>query len=99
MQDSGNYACVGEVSGVSVTSNVARLTVYGGYIQECRDENGHVPDRKLCNTYSEYKKTWRALPTTLFYNTLTSDHLAVIEHTRCKMEPVSEGLHRTYTTY
>ena len=25
----------------------------------------------------------------LFYNTLTSDHLPVLEHTRCKMEPVS----------
>ena len=89
MQDSGDYACVAEISGVSISSNVGRLTVYGGYIQECRDVNEHVPHRKLCNTYSEYKKTWRALPTILFYNTLTSDHLPVIEHTRCKMEPIS----------
>lgn len=29
VQDSGDYACVAEVSLVSVSSNVARLTVYG----------------------------------------------------------------------
>ena len=99
MQDSGDYACVAEIAGVSVSSNVARLTVYGGYMQECRDVNEHVPHRKLCNTYSEYKKTWHALPTFLFYNTLTSDHPPIIEHTQCKMETISLGLHRTYTTY
>jgi len=29
VQDSGDYACVAEVSPVSVSSNIARLTVYG----------------------------------------------------------------------
>ena len=71
MQDSGDYACVAEISGVSVSSNVARLTVYGGYIQDdCRDVNEHVPYRKNAIQYSEYKKTRRALPTILFYHTL-----------------------------
>lgn len=48
----------------------------------------------IVNT-SQYKKTWRALPTILFNHTLTSDHAPVIEHPRCKMESISQGLHRT----
>lgn len=71
VQDSGDYACVAEISGVSVSSNVARLTVYGGYIQDdCLDVNEHVPHRNTyLIQYSECKKTWRLLPTNLLHHT------------------------------